>query len=85
MPGGPIRERKSQPGPRRSSGARQRIPLMTASGANVKMVQSQLVHKTATMPLDQYGHLFPDDLDDVADKINVLLREVPKSAHQGRT
>jgi hypothetical protein len=40
--------------------------LMIASGANVKTVQAQLGHKTATMTLGQYGHLFPDDLDDVA-------------------
>jgi hypothetical protein len=40
---------------------------MIASGANVKTVQAQLGHKTATMTLDQYGHLFPDDLDDVAE------------------
>ncbi len=30
-----------------------------ASGANVKTVQSQLGHKTATMALDQYGHPVP--------------------------
>ena len=47
--------------------------LMIASGANVKTVQSQLGHKTATMTLDQYGHLFPDDLDDVADKMDDLV------------
>ena len=44
--------------------------LMIASGANVKTVQAQLGHKTATMTLDQYGRLFPDDLDDVADKMD---------------
>lgn len=47
--------------------------LMIASGANVKTVQSQLGHKTATMTLDQYGHLFPDDLDEVADKMDDLV------------
>jgi integrase len=47
--------------------------LMIASGANVKTVQSQLGHKTATMTLDQYGHLFPDDLDDVADRMDDLV------------
>jgi integrase len=46
---------------------------MIASGANVRTVQSQLGHKTATMTLDQYGHLFPDDLDDVADKLDALV------------
>ena len=46
---------------------------MIASGANVKTVQAQLGHKTATMTLDQYGHLFPDDLDDVATKMDDLV------------
>jgi hypothetical protein len=27
-----------------------------------------LGHKTATMTLDLYGHLFPDRLDDLADR-----------------
>ncbi|MGK2903597.1 MAG: tyrosine-type recombinase/integrase [Mycobacterium sp.] len=49
--------------------------LMIASGANVKSVQSQLGHKTATMTLDTYGHLFADDLDDVADRMDGLMGE----------
>ena len=61
---------------------------MIASGANVKTVQAQLGHKTATMTLDQYGHLFPDDLDDVATKMDDLVsgcaQYVPKKeAGQG--
>ncbi|MFW0792139.1 site-specific integrase [Gordonia sp. CPCC 205333] len=40
--------------------------LMIATGANVKTVQRQLGHKFATMTLDNYGHLFDDDLDSVA-------------------
>lgn len=47
--------------------------LMIANKASVKVVQSQLGHKTATMTLDQYGHLFPDDLDDVADMMDDLV------------
>jgi integrase len=54
--------------------------LMIASGANVKTVQSQLGHKTATMTLDQYGHLFPDDLDAVADKMDELVIPSEKCA-----
>jgi integrase len=46
---------------------------MVASGANVKTVQAQLGHKTATMTLDQYGHLFPDELDDIANKMDDLV------------
>ena len=47
--------------------------LMIRSGANVKTVQSQLGHKTATMTLDQYGHLFPDDLDDIAGRMESVV------------
>ena len=41
--------------------------LAIRSGANVKVVQRLLGHKTAVLTLDRYGHLFPDDLDVVAD------------------
>ncbi|WP_051051137.1 tyrosine-type recombinase/integrase [Nocardiopsis salina] len=44
--------------------------LAIASGADVKVVQTMLGHKTATMTLDTYGHLFPDRLDDVAEKMS---------------
>lgn len=38
--------------------------LAIASGADVKVVQTMPGHRTATMTLDLYGHLFPDRLDD---------------------
>jgi integrase len=41
--------------------------LAISAGANVKVVQRLLGHKSATLTLDRYGHLFPDDLDAVAD------------------
>jgi integrase len=41
--------------------------LAIASGADVKVVQQMLGHKSATMTLDLYGHLFGDRLDVVAD------------------
>lgn len=41
--------------------------LAIASGADVKVVQQMLGHKSAAMTLDQYGHLFGDRLDVVAD------------------
>jgi integrase len=43
--------------------------LAIAAGAGVKVVQKMLGHKSATMTLDQYGHLFDDRLDDVADRL----------------
>jgi hypothetical protein len=36
----------------------------------VKVVQQMLGHKSATMTLDLYGHLFPDRLDVVADALD---------------
>jgi integrase len=43
--------------------------LAIASGADVKVVQQMLGHASAAMTLDQYGHLFGDRLDDVADRM----------------
>ena len=40
--------------------------LAISEGANVKVVQKLLGHKSAVLTLDRYGHLFPDDLDAVA-------------------
>lgn len=45
--------------------------LAIASGADVKVVQQMLGHKSATMTLDLYGHLLPDRLDVVADALDV--------------
>jgi integrase len=41
--------------------------LSIAAGCNVKVLQRLFGHKTATMTLDRYGHLFPDDLHRIAD------------------
>ena len=35
----------------------------------MKVVQKLLGHKSAVLTLDKYGHLFPDDLDAVADAL----------------
>jgi integrase len=45
--------------------------LAIASGANVKVVQTMLGHQSATMTLDLYGHLLTDQLDEVADAMDV--------------
>lgn len=44
--------------------------LAIASGADVKVVQQMLGHKSAVMTLDLYGHLFGDRLDVVADAMD---------------
>jgi integrase len=52
--------------------------LAIASGANVKAVQRMLGHVSAAMTLDIYAGLFPDDLDAVADALDLLVpRPVP--------
>jgi len=48
--------------------------LAIASGANVKVVQQMLGHKSATMTLDLYRHLFPDQLDHVAEHLDADAR-----------
>ena len=67
--------------------------LAISAGANVKVVQRMLGHKSATMTLDLYGHLFSDDLESVADGLNQAAnaaKNVPaeplrnQSSKQGR-
>jgi hypothetical protein len=42
---------------------------MIRQGASVKAVQRQLGHATASITLDVYGHLFPDELDALAGRL----------------
>jgi integrase len=44
--------------------------LAISSGANVKVVQRMLGHKSAAMTLDTYADLFPDDLESVAVRLD---------------
>jgi integrase len=48
--------------------------MAIASGANVKIIQNMLGHKDATMTLNLYGHLWPDDLDEVASRMDAARR-----------
>lgn len=43
--------------------------LAISAGANVKVVQRMLGHKSAKVTLDTYAALFPDDLDSVVDAL----------------
>ena len=49
---------------------------------SIKTVQAMLGHAIATLTLDRYGHLFPDDLDGVADRMDDAARA---SAEVSRT
>jgi integrase len=48
--------------------------LAITAGANIKVLQTLLGHKTATLTLDRYGHLFPDDLDRIADAFDAAAQ-----------
>ena len=44
--------------------------LAITSGADIKVLQLMLGHSNAAMTLNQYGHLYPDRLDEVADALD---------------
>jgi integrase len=62
--------------------------LAIKAGANVKAVQQMLGHASAAMTLDVYAGLFPDDLDSVAEALDVLMTQAqikaptPRVTHQ---
>ncbi|MGZ5328341.1 MAG: hypothetical protein ACXWFU_08265, partial [Actinomycetota bacterium] len=42
------------------------------AGANVKTVQQQLGHASATLTLDRYGHLYGDELEALSSALESL-------------
>ncbi|PRQ10596.1 integrase [Corynebacterium sp. 13CS0277] len=56
--------------------------LMVSAGANVKVVQRQLGHATASMTLDTYADLFDTDLDGVAASLVGLFEGEPKMSQK---
>jgi integrase len=60
--------------------------LAVSSGANVKAVQRMLGHASAAMTLDTYADLFDEDLDAVAERLDLAARTVrERSADYLRT
>ena len=53
--------------------------LAVSAGANVKSVQRMLGHASAVMLLDVYSGLFDDDLDGVAERLDVARAIAPVS------
>jgi integrase len=84
--GGPLRQSKFVPGYFKPAVRAAGLPatlrfydlrhtaasLLIREGASVKAVQRQLGHATASITLDTYGHLFPDELDQLADRLEDL-------------
>jgi integrase len=85
-PGGPLRESKFVPGYFKPAVRAVGLPAtlrfydlrhtaaspLIREGASVKAVQRQLGHATASITLDTYGHLFPDELDALATRLEDL-------------
>jgi len=55
--------------PRRNDLRHTCASLLIAQGASVKAVQAQLGHATASITLHTYGHLFPSELEALADRL----------------
>jgi integrase len=84
--GGPLRESKFVPGYFKPAVRAVGLPaslrfydlrhtaasLLIREGASVKAVQKQMGHATAAITLDTYGHLFPDELDALASRLEDL-------------
>jgi integrase len=56
--------------------------LAVSAGAHVKVVQRMLGHASAAMTLDTYASLFADDLDDVAERLDVAHLEARKHSER---
>ena len=82
--GGPLRERRFLHGQLKPAAGRAGLPetlcahdlrhtaasLLIRVGASVKAVQRSLGHKSAVMTLDRHGHLWPDELEDLAERLD---------------
>jgi integrase len=44
--------------------------LLISQGAHAKAIQSHLGHRSITTTLDRYGHLFEDEHDKLAERID---------------
>ncbi len=54
--------------------------LAIRSGANIKVVQTMMGHAAATMTWDRYGHLYDDDLDAVAERLDTARAELLRTS-----
>lgn len=49
------------------------VSVLIASGANFKQIQAWVGHASITETLDTYGHLFPESMMDLADKLDTYV------------
>jgi integrase-like protein len=48
--------------------------LLISQGVHPKRIQAHLGHASITTTLDRYGHLFPDDMDQLADGLEATYQ-----------
>jgi integrase len=58
--------------------------LLIREGASIKAVQKQLGHKDAVQTLNRYGHLYPDELDSLADRLEQVHERARAEAQTDR-
>lgn len=49
--------------------------LLIKTGAHPKAVQGHLGHSTITVTMDVYGHLYPDEMDALAERLDLAHRQ----------
>lgn len=54
--------------------------LLIHQGAHPKQIQAHLGHASITTTLDRYGHLFPDDMDQLADGLEATYQAAKSAA-----
>jgi integrase len=58
--------------------------LMVSEGANPKHIQRHLGHSSITVTMDTYGHLFPEDLRYIANRLDERISRVWQGTSEGR-
>jgi integrase len=58
--------------------------LLIREGTSIKGVQKQMGHATAAMTLDVYGHLFPDELDSIAERLDQVRADAQEARRLAR-
>lgn len=59
--------------------------LLISQGAHPKAIQSHLGHRSITTTLDRYGHLFEDEHDKLADRLDAAYTDLMLEADEGLT
>jgi integrase len=57
------------------------VAAMLSAGASPKAVQQVMGHRSVAFTLTVYGHLLDADLDDLAERLDALPRDVPRPVH----